>query len=241
MPPAASVPLAQPAVPAPPPAVDHDARLASDTTRGLTPGAWVAGLLVLFGAGAAAYFAMRSRRRREDEVYDETYETAPAQAPEPAHVEPEPVVVQPMAANEPTGGLVPEAPLPAFAMVDETIGEPEAKAIEPTPHPTDAQRIGSEELAPATPATGGQPFVMPAGLVPQTRAERDALLEEMVAAPPDEANPFTSRKGRMRRARMILAAREYDQKHDATQPFDWRTYEPSTSHPAPATPPRVTA
>ena len=83
--------------------------------------------------------------------------------------------------------------------------------------------------------------MMPEGPVPQTRAARDALLERMVSAPPDEANPFTSRRARMRRARIILQSREIDQKQEATRPFDWRTYEPSTSHPAPATPPRVTA
>jgi hypothetical protein len=38
----------------------------------------------------------------------------------------------------------------------------------------------------------------------------------------------------------ILQSLEHQQKEEATKPFDWRTYKPSTSHPAPATPPRVT-
>jgi hypothetical protein len=200
----------------------------------MTPGAWLTGLILLLGAaGAALLLAGRSRRRRR--VEEDYLDHAPAPEPMPT-VMPEPMPEPIMAANEPTGGLVPEAPLPAFATAEDVVGESEA--IEPTPHPSDVQRIGSEELAPAAKA---EPFIMPAGPVPQTRAERDALLERMVAAPPDEANPFTSRKGRMRRARMILRSREIDQQQQATQPFDWRTYEPSTSHPAPATPPRVTA
>lgn len=116
-------------------------------------------------------------------------------------------------------GEAPPAPMPA---------------IEPTPHPMAAQHLGTEELAPAASLAHS---ALLAGPVPQTRAERDALLERMVAAPPDANNPFTSRKARMRRARIILQSRE----HEPTQPFDWRTYKPSPSDPAPATPPRVTA
>lgn len=109
--------------------------------------------------------------------------------------------------------------------------------IEPTPHPSPAQAIGQEELA-TQPA--GERFAMD-GPVPQTRAERDALLERMISAPPDADNPFTSRKARLRRARIILQSREHEQKEQASKPFDWRTYEPSTGRPTPATPPRVTA
>jgi len=38
--------------------------------------------------------------------------------------------------------------------------------------------------------------------------DRQAILEEMVAEPPSEENPFTTRKARMRRARLILQGRE---------------------------------
>jgi len=38
--------------------------------------------------------------------------------------------------------------------------------------------------------------------------ERNAILEEMIDRAPDEENPFTSRKARMRRARLILQGRE---------------------------------
>ncbi|WP_395392016.1 hypothetical protein WBP07_14250 [Novosphingobium sp. BL-8A] len=63
--------------------------------------------------------------------------------------------------------------------------------------------------------------------------DRRELLEAMVAAEPDEANPFTSRKARMRRARLILQHREHLQTQG--KPFDWRTYRPTTrpSNPTP--------
>jgi hypothetical protein len=213
-PPVAAPPLAQPAVTAPPPAAGNPATV-SDTTTGVSPAAWIAGLLAALGAGAVGYFALRSRRR-EDEyepAYEEAHDTQPARI----FVEPDPAPA--MMANEPTGGLEPELPLPAYATIEDREVAP---VIERAPEPTVAQRIGTEEL------------------VPDTREERDALLEQMVSAEPDAENPFTSRKGRMRRAKLILQAREFEQKETATQSFDWRTYMPSTSNPAPATPPRVT-
>lgn len=86
----------------------------------------------------------------------------------------------------------------------------------------------------------------PARLGPSTEAlasgpipigeDRRDLLEAMVAAPPDEANPFTSRKARIRRARLILQHREHLQTQG--KPFDWRTYRPTTrpSTPSPSEP-----
>jgi hypothetical protein len=115
-----------------------------------------------------------------------------------------------------SGDLTPAIPLPVYATVDDA----------------------TFETPPAYSAP--EPAVSTEGPIPQTRAERDALLERMASAAPDEANPFTSPKGRMRRARLILQAREYDHKDEAGQPFDWRTYRPTARHLAPATPERVT-
>jgi hypothetical protein len=239
-PPAASVPLAQPAVPAPAPETLPAARAAS-ADWWMTPGAWVAALLLVFGAGAATYFAGRSRRRR-DEIDEATYETVPAGA----YAEPETQTLQPasaMAANEPTGGLEPEVPLPAFTTVGDFAAAP-IQASMPEPAETgevDAREaIGTEELMPATAheASSAESFAMPAGPVPRGEA-RDALLKQMIDAAPDDQNPFRSRKARLRRARLILQSLEQKQKDEATQPFDWRTYQPSTRNPAPATPPRV--
>jgi hypothetical protein len=40
--------------------------------------------------------------------------------------------------------------------------------------------------------------------VPENYEERSALLDKMVNARPDKANPFTDRRLRMKRARLIL-------------------------------------
>lgn len=45
---------------------------------------------------------------------------------------------------------------------------------------------------------------------PQSFEERDALLKRMVDARPDRANPFTNRKSRLRRARLILQSLDRD-------------------------------
>jgi len=50
-----------------------------------------------------------------------------------------------------------------------------------------------------TPTVAAMPPV-----APSSASEREALLDRMVAASPDAANPFTSRKARRRRARLIL-------------------------------------
>ncbi|MCB2076442.1 MAG: hypothetical protein KDE55_01960 [Novosphingobium sp.] len=68
--------------------------------------------------------------------------------------------------------------------------------------------------------------VVPEGPVP-TGEKRMVLIDRMVAARPDKANPFTSPRARRRRARMMLAAREQQLHDDAIRPFDWRTYKPS--------------
>ncbi|HEX8055106.1 MAG TPA: hypothetical protein VF481_00485 [Novosphingobium sp.] len=220
IPPVAAPPLAQPAV-TPPQAVAAASPAESDSSNGLTTAAWIAGILAALGIGTVGVVALRSRRRDEEEDYEEAYyEEAPAAAPARSYAD-GPTMTPASAMNEPTGGLEPELPMPVYAMAEDRVADP-AKAIEPTPHPSVAQKIGTEEL------------------VPDTREERDALLEQMVEAEPDAENPFTSRKGRMRRARLILQAREHKQKEAEAQPFDWRTYQTSTSNPAPATPPRVT-
>ena len=79
------------------------------------------------------------------------------------------------------------------------------------------------EAVPAPLAAEPAPAVMPLPAI----GDRDALIEEMVAAQPDEANPFTSYKARAKRARIILAARELAESEAAAQPFDWRSYRSS--------------
>lgn len=67
------------------------------------------------------------------------------------------------------------------------------------------------------------------GVVPGDPGERDALIERMVAAPPDADNPFTTAKGRRRRARLLLAKRQSEM--ERTDGSDWRrrTLAPETA------------
>lgn len=110
----------------------------------------------------------------------------------------------------------------------------------PEPEPTPAAMADPMAL-PANPPTrpaarlGPSAEALAAGPVP-IGDDRAELLEAMVAAAPNEANPFTSRKARMRRARLILQHREHLQMQG--KPFDWRTYRPTTgpSNPTPTKP-----
>lgn len=59
-----------------------------------------------------------------------------------------------------------------------------------------------------------------------------ALIEEMVAMPPDADNPFKTRKMRRKRARQLLAQRDMADaapEELVTPGFDWRTYQPSSA------------
>jgi len=98
-----------------------------------------------------------------------------------------------------------------------------------------------EELAVHEPDRKPEPtsFEMPEGPVPTGEA-RNRLIEEMAAAAPDEANPFTSYKARRKRARIILQSREQRQREQGAEPFDWRTYR-SPAIPDPTSPPMVDA
>lgn len=104
----------------------------------------------------------------------------------------------------------------------------EGEALEVAPM---VETVPEPERAAASP----ERFAMPAGPVP-TDSERDELLKRMVAAPPDEANPFISRKRRVHRARILLAERERELRDRSTErsaePFDWRTYRPTGANAA---------
>ncbi|PNU04133.1 hypothetical protein [Novosphingobium guangzhouense] len=81
----------------------------------------------------------------------------------------------------------------------------------------------------ATSATAGNSAtaILAASPLPQSPEERYELLDAMAAAAPDEGNPFTSRKGRLRRARLQLQHREHEEASGRTRPFDFRTYRPT--------------
>lgn len=90
-------------------------------------------------------------------------------------------------------------------------------------HPAQPAMASPTMTAPRSAPT--EAFAMGSGPFPTD--DRQHLIDRMVAAEPDEANPFTSRKARRRRARLLLQARENGQPGDAAKPFDWRSYEPS--------------
>lgn len=104
---------------------------------------------------------------------------------------------------------------------------------EPPAEPVVTRSVDADPLPPVVPqrSVAGDPFAMPAGPVP-TGVARQRLLGQMVAAAPDEANPFTSGNARRKRARIILQAREKRLRDEATQPFDWRTYRSPAEDPA---------
>ena len=85
-----------------------------------------------------------------------------------------------------------EEPSPVYA------AEPVAEPVAPTP----IRRRDANPVAGALPSDGAA-VDLPAKL-PESYEERSALLDQMVAAKPDRANPFTDRRARLRRARLIL-------------------------------------
>ena len=97
--------------------------------------------------------------------------------------------------------------------------------------------------APSQMAAGSATAVMAATPLPETADERRYLLDRMVDAEPDEDNPFTSRKSRLRRARVQLQHREHQAELQG-QSFDFRRYRPSsqtTGQTTPATPDLIDA
>ncbi len=88
------------------------------------------------------------------------------------------------------------------AMYEETA--PVAVIPEPAPMPVAPRAAAAQWTSPGA-------FAMPA-VVPADEMARRALIERMVKAKPDAANPFKSRKARTRRARHILHERAANQR-----------------------------
>ena len=105
--------------------------------------------------------------------------------------------------------------------------ETDRTGIAPAVQLATPERVGEKHPEPVS-----ERFTMPTGQV-STGTEREALLERMIAAAPDEANPFTSWRSRRKRARLILQHRAHLQRTQGAEPFDWRTYR--SAKPATAT------
>src|SRR5690606_34523960 len=110
-------------------------------------------------------------------------------------------------AIERAAGTRPKAAEPTAA------AEPPAEVPNVTPLST--ARVQSAKAAPSLAHTGAS---VPLPLrVPDTFAERDELLQRMIAAKPDRANPFTTRGARLKRARLILQSLGQD--FDGREPW----------------------
>ncbi|VWX53402.1 hypothetical protein [Novosphingobium sp. 9U] len=190
------------------------------------PGEALAGLLALLGIGAVGYGAMRSRRRRVDT--DEAYTAEEMVAAEPVYEE------EAAPRTAPVFGT-PQHVSPAAGL---HYGFAPARG-----HASDTQVIEREPMTMAPPLAPSTKRTRPAAAMPasmpETADERTTMLDRMVDAEPDEANPFTSRKSRRKRARLLLQQREAEAQ--STAAFDWRSYKSSTKPSAPASPPLVTA
>jgi hypothetical protein len=86
--------------------------------------------------------------------------------------------------------------------------EPIARA--PVAEPVPLRRRDPAPVRGALPSDGAS-VDLPA-TAPESYEERSALLEKMVAAKPDKANPFTDRRQRLHRARLIIQSlgRKFD-------------------------------
>jgi hypothetical protein len=88
----------------------------------------------------------------------------------------------------------PAGPAPA-----ETVAASQAEVMAT---PTALRQRDADPVRGALPSDGAA-VDLPASM-PETYEERSALLDKMVAAGPDKANPFTDRRQRLRRARLIM-------------------------------------
>ena len=90
----------------------------------------------------------------------------------------------------------------AAAMVERPRMAPRPPVAETPTTVTPMASARTQVAAPALSHTGAA-VPLPRRM-PETFAERDALLKRMIAATPDRANPFTGYKARLKRSRLIL-------------------------------------
>lgn len=155
--------------------------------------------LAVIGLGILATIIVRSRRKIAVPMVERPKVERPVAA--------KPVDVAPATV---TSSAKASAAAPVMAAVPREDRKDEARAA-----PRDIREWAQPEpSAPATPAPalrGSEKDMANAGAAialpktaPENAAEREALVQRMVAAQPDRANPFRSRKARARRARLIL-------------------------------------
>lgn len=189
--------------------------LAENASDGNMALAGLVGLLALVALGGAGFMLMRRRKP----VAETEMELAEAEIMEPTR----PINAPPAAVAQTYAPEAPEAPV---------YRAPEPAVVHASPAPLDANGNPVSPFVYNPVYQGKRPedrpvFTMPAGPIP-TGERRSALLMQMVAARPDAANPFTSPKWRMRRARSLLSRREKMLRDQATRPFDFRDFNTHT-------------
>jgi hypothetical protein len=206
--PPATVPDAAPAIAVPPVAADPAPIAAVPVAPAEEDSGWLIPLALggIAVGGGIAYAATAGKRRRkirplDEPVYRDTRSDAPVAVREP---------------------------LATSSLAATGAGADARREANPEVVPAGTPTYAADGPAGATPVAArkfSEPARLPTGPVP-TGAERQALIERMVAASPDASNPFHSRKTRRKRARILLAAAEHRQRQAATEPFDFRKYAP---------------
>lgn len=130
----------------------------------------------------------------------------------------------------PVGGLAVIAALGLGGLVAARRRRPYTRAVEATEPGLPAPDPRTSAMRAAAPLASVEPVVAsPAAVAPPAQpviaddGNREAAIARMVAAAPDAANPFTSRKARRRRARLILqseAARRAAAERTAIRPAE---------------------
>lgn len=188
----------------------------------------VAGGVLLIGLAGYAL----TRRRREDEGDAVEVVVTPTSRTyiDPSYAEPATPVVQATPVAEPAKAV--PVPVDAFAQADAERVAAQPVAVTPvvatpvTLVPDPAAEAFAKPVSRRKRTDSPEGVMLREGPLP-TGEERAELLKRMMEAAPDKANPFHTPRARMRRARLILQAREQELREKATERFDWRTYKPS--------------
>jgi len=151
-------------------------------------GSWgiLAALLAALGIPVIALLTLRSRRAAKRQT------VLQIERPMVARTETPPQQAVPAAAAPYVPAMDRSAPKQVFSFNTPVVSAPATSPLGATDQSTKG----------ALPADGAS-IALPARM-PEDFAERDALLKRMVNAKPDRANPFTDRKARLKRARLIL-------------------------------------
>ena len=155
----------------------------------------IVGALGLIAVGGLAVSAMRRRRNAPPYVETRTeYVEKPMDAGEA--VADEPVATSPVATPQVTRASTPVATRIAPPIADAGHSRHPLARVEST-------------------SGNGDPVVLPPA-VPERFDERDALLRRLIAAKPDRANPFRSKRARAHRAKLIIQS--LDRRFESRKP-----------------------